>query len=52
MGYIAKTFLILNSDSENKSLFSVTPWFSFYAFKDICTKMPFADVFKIDVFKI
>ena len=44
--------LFLFSDSEiNISV--VAPWSSFYVFKEIlCTKQPFADVFKIDVLKI
>ena len=39
--------------SNSEINISVAFWSSFYAFKDIlCTKQPFADVFKIDVLKI
>ena len=37
--------------SNSEISISVAPWSSFYVFKDIlCTKQPFADVFKIGVF--
>ena len=52
-------FHILEITLQRLSLFSnseinisVVPWSSFYVFKDIlCTRQPFADVFKIGVLK-
>ena len=60
MLFFASPFLCISDITLQLSLFSnskinisVAPWSSFYAFKDIlCTKQPFADVFKIDVLKI
>ena len=47
--YIAKT-LFSNSEKKRKK---VAPWSRFYGCKYIlCTKQPFADIFKIGLLKI